>query len=185
MAASNVHAVNRARYLAKVEEYNKSPELCGKCKKPLSYRSYKLGNKFCGESCWYDSKRTSPLPKKERRCSCGAPSTVGKCRACYLLKHPLRMSRLEDATTDRTRRNILIRLHGNKCWSCGLSEWMGSKMPVELEHKDGNSDNNSEGNLSLICPNCHALTPTYKGKNKGNGKRQLLRRERYSSGKTF
>jgi predicted HNH restriction endonuclease len=45
-----------------------------------------------------------------------------------------------------------------------------------LEHIDGNAYNNSESNLSLLCPNCHSQTPTYKAKNKGNGR--VERRER-------
>ena len=37
----------------------------------------------------------------------------------------------------------------------------------------GNFENNSETNLTLLCPNCHSLTPTYKGANKGNGRKDL------------
>ena len=32
---------------------------------------------------------------------------------------------------------------------------------------------NKEENLTLLCPNCHSLTPTYRGANKGNGKRDI------------
>jgi len=51
------------------------------------------------------------------------------------------------------------------CSSCGGSEWLGSPMPLELDHVDGDKTNNQLDNLRLICPNCHALTPTYRGKN--------------------
>jgi len=48
---------------------------------------------------------------------------------------------------------------------------------------DGDSDNNAEENLQLLCPNCHAFTDNYKGANKGkNGERQRWRRNRYSKG---
>ncbi len=57
-----------------------------------------------------------------------------------------------------------------KCYSCNLTLWMGNPIPLELEHKDGNHSNNSLDNLTLLCPNCHALTPTYCGKNKGSYK---------------
>ena len=53
---------------------------------------------------------------------------------------------------------------------------MRLKESLELEHIDGNAYNNSESNLSLLCPNCHSQTPTYKAKNKGNGR--VERRER-------
>jgi 5-methylcytosine-specific restriction endonuclease McrA len=38
---------------------------------------------------------------------------------------------------------------------------------------DGDATNNKEENLTLLCPNCHSLTPTYRGANKGNGKRDI------------
>jgi hypothetical protein len=44
---------------------------------------------------------------------------------------------------------------------------MGQPTPIELDHIDGDPNNNDETNLCLICPNCHAQTPTYKGKNAG------------------
>lgn len=53
-----------------------------------------------------------------------------------------------------------------KCEKCNLDEWMGKVIPLELHHKDGNHSNNDLDNLQLLCPNCHAQTDTYKGKNK-------------------
>jgi 5-methylcytosine-specific restriction endonuclease McrA len=52
-----------------------------------------------------------------------------------------------------------------QCSSCKNTEWMNQKIPLELEHINGvNSDNRLE-NLTLLCPNCHALTSTYRGRN--------------------
>jgi 5-methylcytosine-specific restriction endonuclease McrA len=45
------------------------------------------------------------------------------------------------------------------------------KIPIQLEHIDGNSENNELSNLKLLCPNCHTLTPTWGGANKGNGRK--------------
>jgi 5-methylcytosine-specific restriction endonuclease McrA len=45
---------------------------------------------------------------------------------------------------------------------------LGNPIPLELEHKDGNCTNHNIENLELLCPNCHALTDTYRGKNKGS-----------------
>lgn len=49
-----------------------------------------------------------------------------------------------------------------RCESCGLTEWLDEPIPLELEHKDGDHDNNRIENLSVLCPNCHAKTPTYR-----------------------
>lgn len=53
----------------------------------------------------------------------------------------------------------------HKCEHCGLTEWLGNPIPLELHHKDGNRHNNSIENYELLCPNCHALTDSYRGKN--------------------
>lgn len=52
-----------------------------------------------------------------------------------------------------------------KCEYCGLTEWQGQKIPLQVHHINGNRTNNSLYNLAVICPNCHALTDTYGGKN--------------------
>ncbi len=53
-----------------------------------------------------------------------------------------------------------------KCYNCNLITWLGEPIPLELHHKDGNHENNRLTNLQLLCPNCHALTDNYRGKNK-------------------
>lgn len=54
----------------------------------------------------------------------------------------------------------------HKCEICGNTEWNGKPIPLQLDHIDGNSHNHILTNLRLICPNCHAQTETYCGKNK-------------------
>lgn len=60
----------------------------------------------------------------------------------------------------------------NKCCECGWSKInpYTNTLPLEIDHIDGDSSNNSEENLRLICPNCHSLTSTYRGANRGNGR---------------
>ena len=52
-----------------------------------------------------------------------------------------------------------------KCECCVNTEWLGDKIPLELHHEDGNHFNNSFENIKLLCPNCHAKTDNYRGKN--------------------
>ena len=65
-------------------------------------------------------------------------------------------------------RNRLITegIKQHKCECCGITEWRGQPTPIELDHINGiNTDNRLE-NLRILCPNCHAQTETYRGKNK-------------------
>ena len=48
---------------------------------------------------------------------------------------------------------------------CGLSEWYGKPIPLELHHINGDNTDNRIENLQLLCPNCHAFTDNYGGKN--------------------
>lgn len=49
-----------------------------------------------------------------------------------------------------------------RCESCGLTEWLGSPIALELHHEDGDRDHNNLDNLKLLCPNCHSMTENYK-----------------------
>lgn len=79
----------------------------------------------------------------------------------------------------------LIEKCGEKCMECGWNKInkFSNKIPIELEHIDGNSENNNLENLKLLCPSCHSLTPTYKYLNAGNGR--YKRKQRYADGKSF
>jgi len=49
---------------------------------------------------------------------------------------------------------------------CKQITWLEKDIPLELHHIDGDHSNNELSNLTLLCPNCHALTDNYRGKNK-------------------
>lgn len=53
-----------------------------------------------------------------------------------------------------------------KCEWCGLAEWRDQPISLELDHIDGDVLNNLVENLRILCPNCHAQTSTYRGRNK-------------------
>jgi 5-methylcytosine-specific restriction endonuclease McrA len=78
----------------------------------------------------------------------------------------------------RHLRRFLIEKFGNKCVVCGWNKNhpITHTIPLEIDHIDGNSENNLEKNLQLLCPNCHALTPFFKNLNKGKGRKWRIRK---------
>ncbi len=80
-------------------------------------------------------------------------------------------------------RNFLKIWKGYYCECCGISEWNGKEITLEVEHIDGNSENSKPDNVCFLCPNCHSQTDTYKAKNMGNGRH--FRRLRYQEGKSY
>ncbi|MFD1468998.1 hypothetical protein ACFQ48_12250 [Hymenobacter caeli] len=62
-------------------------------------------------------------------------------------------------------RLIAARLKAAQCETCGLTEWLGQAIPLELHHANGVNNDHRLANLQLLCPNCHALTENYRGKN--------------------
>ena len=202
------------RFFDRIEAYNKKPLLCFVCKKALPYE--KRHNKFCSHSCSASLgnlgvQRFFGKPKQETdsktavRCiSCKICLFCGekldtrrgqriycgtRCHADH--KRHLRRStirtagRLVSCSKDKW---YLEETRGRKCEICGVTEWQDKPVPLVLDHKDGNSDNNLLTNVRLICHNCDALTDTYCGKNKGNGrwtKRGKYRNARYNQGLSY
>jgi hypothetical protein len=75
------------------------------------------------------------------------------------------------SSNELKKRLIAAGLKERRCETCGLNAWNGRPIPLELEHVNGRRDDNRLSNLQVICPNCHAQTPTYRGRNIGNGHR--------------
>jgi 5-methylcytosine-specific restriction endonuclease McrA len=72
----------------------------------------------------------------------------------------------------RNRNHIKMRLVAAglkrlECEECGLSEWQGAPIPLELHHINGRGDDNRLENLQLLCANCHSQTDTWGGRNIG------------------
>ena len=71
--------------------------------------------------------------------------------------------------TNMTRLKIRVMRSGalgDRCEICGLKEWMGKPLVLQLDHKNGNNRDNRIENLRLLCPNCHSQTETFCKKNK-------------------
>lgn len=100
-----------------------------------------------------------------------------KCSDCeFIIESPAKLGGhkrkhaipFESVANDGTRKLRLLEERGHRCELCGLTEWRDHKIPIEIDHIDGNPDHNDRTNLRLICPNCHAQQPTHAG---GNARR--------------
>lgn len=144
---------------------------CNVCEKTFASSS-KLGGHRSGHT------------RRKEAIAVPSPRMNGKCPDCektfdssYKLAGHRRLmhSAFESFKTDSRRKRRLLEERGHKCEVCNTVEWCGQLVPIEIDHVDGDPENNKRENLRLICPNCHAQTSTYKGKNMGkitNSKRQ-------------
>lgn len=148
----NIELPKRRKINAK-ETFNKGTGkdkgTCINCRKSLNNRQVK----FCSHKC----QREYEQKEWEKRWKEGKETGItGK----YGISDYLR--------------TYLFKKYNNKCARCGWGEINSytNRIPLEVEHIDGNYLNNSEENLILLCPNCHSLTATYKGANRGNGRKE-------------
>ena len=143
--------------------------------------------KFCSLSCSakYNNNNNLPKRKKIKKClSCQSfiVSSRTYCKDCWSpnSKSSTKLKKWISGEwaggtvygLSEIIRNYLISNADNSCQKCGFNTLhkKDNRPILEINHIDGNGTNHSSDNLEVLCPNCHALTDTYRGRNLGHGR---------------
>ena len=188
LGAEKSSLISSQKKQVNIDKYMTDPKKCGHCDSILDYEG--RFKKFCNSSCAASYNNHKRLTASTNTCPC-CSKIIGKnskycsvrCQKDFESAETVRKWLAGEKTGLTAVRRHIKQQQDGKCAECGISDWNGKDITLELEHKDGNSENNSPENLCLLCPNCHSQTPTYKAKNKGNGRHS--RRERYKDGKSY
>jgi hypothetical protein len=136
--------------------------------------------RFC-KNCLFCEK---PIPARNKYCNAACQNALqAKERVLDFLEGAHDGKNMQFKTGSWIK-EFLLNYYDRKCVSCGTGEiWNGEPLVLEVDHSDGDHENNTIGNLTILCRNCHSQTATYGNKNKGNGR--AWRMERRAAGKSF
>ena len=146
------------------EHFNKGTAKTGKClncgKEIVLYES--SCGKFCSNKCQAEFKKNSIIEDWKSGNYKGNSECISK-----------------------TIRDYLLEKNEYKCESCGFEGYnkLTGKTILQIHHKDGDSSNNSEENLQVLCPNCHSMTETYSNCGKRKSSRTRYDSKEYYFGK--
>jgi predicted nucleic acid-binding Zn ribbon protein len=184
-ASEKIHQRNKEE---RIKNYNLEPKKCIFCGCALPYE--KRGNKFCNRKCsniYSNQNRQKKYKYKCKNCDNFLNKKKifcdSKCMQEFQYKTYIaewKSGKIEGTkgsnktlTCSSYIKRYIIEKYNNKCARCGFDKKhpVDGRSILEIDHIDGKADNNNEENLILLCPNCHALTATYRARNYGNSSR--------------
>lgn len=97
---------------------------------------------------WSKAVRRGELTARSQRFPLQKILAEGKCR------------------TSIKRRLLEAKILHNVCDLCGISEWRGQHLAIQIDHRNGVRDDHRLQNLRMLCPNCHSQTETFAARNR-------------------
>lgn len=133
-----------------------SVRICEGCGQEFS-SSGKIPRRFCCSKCAVDVRRDISNPSSRSR--------VYKKKSWNekVFERPF-----DELSWDYKRVRVIIE-QNSTCSKCNNDSWLGCQIALEIDHIDGDVNNNTRSNLTALCPNCHATTNTFRGRNKLRG----------------
>lgn len=175
------------QFQERVANYKNNPKCCFQCGEAIIYK--KRFNKFCCHSCSaiFNNLRKEKhkitclkcsivfTPSRRNRKYCSILCQAKKKNETVIQQWKLGKNKGYNGKTKLVPpwlRKFLFEKFNSKCCKCGWCEVNATtkKIPLEVNHIDGDAENTKEENLELICPNCHSLTSNFRALNK-NSKR--------------
>jgi endogenous inhibitor of DNA gyrase (YacG/DUF329 family) len=125
----------------------KTPTNCAFCGKEIPFKGNSYNHKFCNNQCQGSFRANEWLKNNKDLFEKGLLKGRGAIKKYIYLRD------------------------GNKCSICGqLPEHNGKSLTMVLDHIDGDATNNLPYNFRLVCPDCDSQLPTFKARNRGNGR---------------
>jgi len=156
-------------------------KICPKCTS-----EHKMSGVYCSRKCANSRKFSENSKKKKSEAnkkywqSLSENDKIEKGKILSELSPYSTISYFESLMTEEwnilgiqsKRLRVIIEQNG-QCNRCGITHWQKERITLEYEHKDGNNENNSRENVEALCPNCHSLTSTWRGRKNKIRQRQV------------
>jgi hypothetical protein len=120
-----------------------------------------------GARKWLENTKKDPVAwneyrRKQAEATANRYKNKEKNRLKYLTETPF-----DSLGIDAKREKIILDQDG-KCGKCGVKDWFDTPLSLEMDHVNGKHQDNRRENLIALCPNCHSITPNWRGRNKNS-----------------